>query len=631
MRCKRTFLALGLGLLVTAQEACPQTRDIFLKEECLTTTVLLVDALMDRQIQDPQHPDFGAIQCPHCNVLHTRAAEAVYPLAVAFKHTGEKKYLRSAVNLGNWLVEQQQEDGSWLETPEEWTGTTTDQLLMMVLALQILKPELSVAERDAWEATIRKAAAYLCRVMSPDFASINYCATTCASLAITHRYDPNPAYPFKAKELARQIMAKIDEDGFIQGEGDRVFRAKYGADIGYEMDMSLWGLELYARTVNDSAMHACVAASLKNHLLFVYPDGSIDGSWGIRSNKWTTFGSMTADGCQILFSLFAPEDDRYRTAAWRNLLYLRSMIKDGQIGYGPHYGLLFTERPCIYPTFARAKNLALAAELGEQKAGPVPPLPTDTGSWIKHFATMDVVVARTETFLATLSAYQYKELQKRARSKYMHRPSGGSLCNLWVQDYGLLQSSSQTEYHRWEPMHFPELGETLPLTPRIQFRDENGLFTNLYEFDGRLDYQQSHVLRISTSGELTNRDLLPGGVAYTWTHLLSDEAVEKRVDLRFHDGPRDVTIVEPIVFHPGMRFEQPDRNTVRIISPKRSFTFRLLEGDAILSMGENQDKYYAAFPSLRAYPIILRVSPREGQMSSRIRYEIRIDRDTRIP
>ncbi len=51
----------------------------------------------------------------------------------------------------------------------------------------------------------------------------------------------------------------------------------------------------------------------------------MDGSWGIRSNKWTCYGGATSDGSQVLFSLFAETDPVYRTAALRNLEYLKSL------------------------------------------------------------------------------------------------------------------------------------------------------------------------------------------------------------------------------------------------------------------------------------------------------------------
>ena len=79
----------------------------------------------------------------------------------------------------------------------------------------------------------------------------------------------------------------MDEDGFINGEGGRSHTGKSGVDLGYDMEMSLWGLGYYARCSGDSVVDAAVRRSLENHLYFIYPDGSMDGSWGIRSNKWT--------------------------------------------------------------------------------------------------------------------------------------------------------------------------------------------------------------------------------------------------------------------------------------------------------------------------------------------------------
>jgi len=146
-----------------------------------------------------------------------------------YKYTEDEKFLQAARTLGNWLIRQQFPDGSWKETPEEWTGTTTDQLLMMVLAHQNLKRYLNTSENIEWEKSIRMAADYLTEIMSPDFASINYCATTTASLSMTHKYYSDAKYLQKAKSLAGQILSKTDEDGFINAEGDRVYGEEYGS------------------------------------------------------------------------------------------------------------------------------------------------------------------------------------------------------------------------------------------------------------------------------------------------------------------------------------------------------------------------------------------------------------------
>ncbi len=596
------------------------SQQISLRSESLDTLRILVEAQSRRQISDPLDADYGAIRCPFDQVLHTRAAEAVYPMAVIAKTDNRPALREAAIRLARWLFRQQGSDGAWKETPEEWTGTTTDQLLMLVLAFPLLKEYLSAAEQSAWESSIRKAADYLSEVMTPEFASINYCTTTTASLALANRLFPQERYRRKARELADRIRAKMDDEGFICAEGDRAYEAKYGADIGYEMDMSLWGLALYARTEGDAAMLAAVRASLRSHLYFVYPSGAIDGSWGIRSNKWTTYGSQTADGCQILFSLFAGEDARYRTAGWRNLQYLRTMIRDGLIGYGPQYWELFRQPPCIYPTCMRSKNLALAAELGEQEAGEIPPLPSDQASWIRHFPTVDVVLVRTPGLMATVPAYRYKELQKLSRSKYMHRPSGGSLSNLWLEGHGFFQISSQTEYRRWEPMHFPKAENLLPLTPRIEFQDRHGYFTNLYEFDGRLSWCEGEPMMVSTAGELCDRNLLPGGVAYRWEHRFGRRSLEKKVSLRYHQGRPEVRIVEPVVRWENMFFDRTGPKLVQIRSGAKLFTFQVLEGDVQLSLGEQEDRYAWPFPSLKAFPITLKVLPPSGESRVTITY-----------
>ena len=98
---------------VAAQRAAPAS----LRSESIATARILVDTLLKLQIQDSSDADAGAIRCHACGVLHTRAAEAVYPFAVVGGRTGEPRYRRSAVALGNWLIRQQLPDGSWKETP----------------------------------------------------------------------------------------------------------------------------------------------------------------------------------------------------------------------------------------------------------------------------------------------------------------------------------------------------------------------------------------------------------------------------------------------------------------------------------------------------------------------------------
>lgn len=583
----------------------------------------LNSALLNYVQQDKHSPDYGAITCPKCNLYHTRAAEAVYPFAFEYKQTGNKTFLKAAINVGNWLIKQQKENGAWLETPEEWTGTTTDQTLMMTMAYPIVKPHLTKKESQSWLQSIEKAADYLTEVMSPQFASINYCATTTATLMYVNTLIHKTTYTNKACSLAHQIIAKMDCDYFLTGEGGRVFNVKYGVDLGYNLEMSLWGLALYARLAEDKEVNTYVEKSLESHLGFIYPDGSMDASWGIRSNKWTCFGSGTSDGCQVLFSLFMDKNDQYRTAAIKNMQFLETCIQNGIIGFGPLYYDIFDKLPCIYPTFAKAKNLAMAIAFAKADSGKLPPLPLDKKG-IHYYPTLNIATARTEQWCTTISAYTYKD-PAGERSKYMHRPVGGNICNLWLKDHGFFQASSQTIYKRWEPMSFPDMPEIRPLTPRIEFTSDLGYFTNLYEFDALLTYKEkAGSFLVSSIGELKNSKQQEGGISYRLSHDIGDNTLTKKIELIYHDVKASVAIIEPIIEYPNMTFNQVNDTTVSIQAKEKKLELTIHTKNVTLELGTDKSKYCFPYPALKAYPIILNVANKNNEPRQIIEFTYRI-------
>lgn len=596
-----------------------------LKNEYAETLVQLVDKLMAFQIMDDGNPDSGAIACPYDGVLHTRAAETVYPMTVAYLITKDGRYLEAAQKAGEWLIGQQQTNGSWKETPEEWTGTTTDQALMMMLAYEHLKAMCNAEEKHRWSVSIRKALDYLYETMRPEFASINYVATTTATLAQGYFMFNEPKYLRKAEELAHRTISKMDEDGFLNGEGGRSHSIKGGVDLGYSMEMSLWGLAFYARLARDTLVNSYVRKALRNHLSFIYPDGSMDNSWGIRSNKWTTYGGATSDGCQVLFSLFSEEDPIYATAAFRNLQCLRgSFTKNGLIGYGPMHDQLFDSSPCIYPTFTKAKNLAMAYESESGQSYQLLPLPTEKPGWIRHFKTINVIQACTQNFMLTVTAYNYKDYIGGAKSKYMYRPAGGAISNFWVKDHGYLQASSVTRYSRPEPMSFPEAPDVKSLTPRIAFEDSLGYFTNLYEFDAimELDSSGADHFKIGISGELKDENWRYGGVAYKLQYAISDSSLLKTVELTYHDAKPLIQIIEPVIAYEGMTFRQLDSRTIFLETPTRSFELRAISEGLSFELDEREEpNYWAPYPALKALPFVARIHPPKLGFTKRISYE----------
>jgi len=597
---------------------------ISLKEKFKANLLILADDLINIQNRDKENTNYGAFYCKACKDYHTRASEAVLPMAVAFKETADNKYLHAAISTGEWLIAQQKEDGSWFETPDEWTGTTTDQLLMLAASLPILKNNLTNEQFIKWKSTIKKAADWIVKNMNHEFASINYCATSTATMALVYKVISDPVYLNKADELAKLIVSKHDEDYFLTGEGNRVRGTKYGIDLGYNMDMSLWGLGLYAKLTHNENVTEVVRKALQRIIYFIYPDGSTDGSWGVRSSKWTTYGSFTADGSQILFSLFAHENSVYRTAALINMNYFMTMRKNGLLTYGLHHNEMFAGQPCIYPTFARAKNLGMAIIYGDQESGPTPSIPTQKIGWAKYFNTIDVSLIRTKNLMATVTAYRYKDIRRGADFKYMHRPSGGSITNLWVQDYGYLQASSQTEYSKWE-FNYPDVKNSLTLTPRIEFTDSNGYYTNLYEFDSHMELREANgEYIVKTFGELKDRNRWEGGVAYTLTHKFSDDYIEKSIKLRYHGQMPVISIVEPIIQNPTTRFNKIDERTVEILGGSKEFVFELVNGEGVIELGNNNEKYNQPFPALKGYPIIINVKPANDEISKEIIYRIKI-------
>ena len=601
-----------LVILIASQINSQENKKVSLKNECFKTLEVLSNTLLKLQTNEIADSNYGGLICPETNLYHSRAAEGVYPLAVMFKHIGEKKYLEASIKLGNWLITQQEAGGEWLETPWTWTGTTADQLLMMSLTYPIVEKYLTSSEKVNWEKSIKKAADFLVKNMSPDFATINYCATTPACLATTNLIFPDKAYLEKARKLSRMVLSKMNEEGFIEGEAARVGKVKYGVDPAYEFDMSFWGLELYARLTNDTVVHNEIKNALLEHLPMVYPNGVIDGSWGARCYKWTTFGSKTADGSQILFSLFSKEDNRFTTAAIRNLEYLRTMIHNGMIGSGPDYFELYETPPCNYPTFARAKNLALAVELGNQDEEILGKLPSEEIGLLKEFNTVKVALARTENFYTTISAYDYLDQLNWGEGRYSQFPSGGAACNVWVKDFGLLQTSSPTRYIQGEVIHMPELNPFLNcLTPRFEFSDSTGYYTNLYERNGMMitDKKDDNNITISVSGEMRNEKQIPGGVSYELSHTMLDKSITKKVKLKYHDNQPVISIVEPIVYKNGLEVNLLNERKVEIKYLEKTFLFEVHSGNVVIELGKDKENFWQPFPAVKTYPILLKVIP----------------------
>jgi hypothetical protein len=617
----RKYFLFAIALLFLINGSAQEIR---VKDAYAKTLLRLTGSLLSLQVKDTSNKDCGALHCSRCKVFHTRAAEAMYPFYISWTITHKDVFLASAQQCATWLIKQQRPDGSWKETPEEWTGTTTDQLLMMLLTYEGLSTRLTEQQRRLWQGAMRKAAEYLYNVMSPEFASINYVATTTATLAKAGSLLNDTRYTAKAKSLAQRVISKFDSDGFLNGEGGKSHGNKMGVDLGYNMEMSLWGLGLYAKITNDVLVNTAVKKALRSHVNFIYPDGSLDASWGIRSNKWTGYGSGTSDGCQVLFSLYADENPSYAAASLRNLSFIeKNITRSGLLGYGPMHDDVFSEQGCIYPSFTKSKNIAMAYAFETKNTRKTSSIASDKLNQLHYFKTVDVALIRTKNMMATVTGYRYKDQLAGSKGKYMFRPSGGTISHLWMEDWGFVQASSPTQYTRPEPMSFPEAPGVVPLTPRIEYTDTAGYFTNLYEFDAHFETSaRKQHFYADASGELKDKNWLTGGVGYELLHDFSDKGFEKTVKLQYHDAWPAIDIIEPFINEAGTVFTQVNDKAILISKGNQQLRFELLSGNASLTLGENKEHYWAVYPAMRAMPVTIHVKAPNGQYRALVRYSV---------
>ena len=608
-RAQRKIRALLLTLLLIPPivTADPQQQGPDLQQRYLEVLHGLCDQLVSTQITDPGDPDYGALVSPSTNPQpnprHSRAAEAVYPLAVLYRHSGDPRYRDSAIILGNWLVGLQQDDGSWGENwpgHDGWNGTTADQLISLAGALELLGPELGEDVHRAWSLAIARASDFSLDRFGPGRSNINYIPTAAVGLVLAHRAvaAPKDEWLDKAAELMTYLATQVNQDGLIVGEGK-------GVDLGYNIAQTIGFMAWYGILRNQPDTVEQAASLLKTHMHFMYPNGAIDNSWGTRSFKWTLeSGTKTAPGVHFTFALLADRDPAIRRGARLALDWLvqHALDEHDRVVYGPHAYLHENSAPpSNYGTFARAQSIATAIEYGAG-AGPTAPIPGEKKNWVKHFSSIGTAVLRSDRVMATLSAYANNR-----RYPLETAVRGGSATLVWYGGYGpngFLQASSQTIYNRIESRHMPDGIDPLPLTPRIESAGPP-YQSNLFDADARLEVSESgEAINVVTSGELRTLEE-EAGPAFTWKHEFFADGYRKTVVLDRREGLR---IVEPFVDNPGNRYALEGEDTFVITQADgQQWQLRVDSSSApfTLSHGQDRHRYYHPFPGLNAYPLHL--------------------------
>ena len=382
---------------------------------------------------------------------------------------------------------------------------------------------------------------------------------------------------------------------------------KARVDLGYNIAQSIGYIALFGLLQHDDAVLERAAGLLRAHAIFVYPNGTVDNSWGTRSFKWDyESGTKTAPGVYFTFALLADRDPAFARLGRQCLAYLNAYgMEHGWVIYGPeadnHPG---SDPPCNYPTFARAQSIALAIEYGRDAAAPAESRGSG-GALARLFPPINVAVIRTAHLMATISANG--EIGRYGRAQVSR---GGSITNLWLDDFagaGMFETSSTTIYHREEPAHMPVEKDLLSLTPRIECVRDGVYYTNLYEAEAKLAVmEESGDIKVTASGELRDVAGRSSGVAYTLTHRFYPDRIQKEFSVR-SPQTQAIRIVEPIVKAAGVAFERSADGRVLIEhagGPTWSCALTRHSTACTLSIGTDGQRYWSPFPAVECEPII---------------------------
>ncbi|SDR67806.1 hypothetical protein [Opitutus sp. GAS368] len=575
----------------------------------------LCDALVATQITDPASADCGALVCPSTNPqvhpLHSRAAEAVYPFAIAWRRTHDPRYRDAAVKLARWLIGKQQPRGAWGEAwPnfDGWAGTTADQLISLAGAYPFLRNELTPADQTAWEGAIRRAAAYI--VQAFPVGNINYHPTGAVALLLAAEAvrDPVPAWLAKADALVALTFRAVNADGLLTGEGQ-------GVDLGYNLAQSIGFLALYGILKSDESIQERAAALLRTHASFVYPNGAVDNSWGTRSYKWTyESGTKTAPGVYFTFALLADRDPDFGAAEQSCLDYLTThALHDGLVTTGPHADQHASlTPPCLYSTFARAQSIAMALTYAPGRAARGPAVRQK--NWHRFFPSVGVTVLRTDHLMATVSAYGAIDRYGRGQVS-----RGGSITNLWLEGFGatgFAQSSSVSVYRREEDIHMPDESALQPLTPRAECTIDGVYYTTLFEAEGRMSVtEEPGAVVVTTEGRLRSSTGAAAGVTYRLTHRFFGDHVTKEWTF-VSPHPQVIRLVEPFVRDPDLVVAQTAPQRVRLgFGGDKAWAFAVERAPTgnTLTCNEDATPYWSPFPGVNGRPVIVTLTTTPGQ------------------
>lgn len=569
------------------------------------------DGMLRVQINDPEHPEVhGALACPACDKIHGRCMDAVYPFLYMADTTGEEKYLEAGIAVFEWADNVTMPDGSWtvIPDPTSWKGITVFGAIALAEALHYHGHLLEEERRARWTQRLAKAGEFIYSNFTITYSNINYAATAVYGLKLLGRVLDKPEYQARSRELAGEVKNFLTVPNYLLfGEGKPIDkesqRGLMPVDLGYNVEESLSSLVMYALEENDQELLNLLSRSLEGHLEFMLPDGGWDNSWGTRQFKWSYWGSRTTDGCQPAYGLMAPVNPVFGTAAYLNTCLLQKCSGKGLLYGGLHYethGI----KPCVHHTFAHSKPLATLLNMGDKlpEINALAPLPRMEAKGVKVIREVSTWLAAKGPWRATISSYDwiYKEHAQQA--------SGGALSVLYHNRVGLILTASMAKYMMVEANNQQaNPGKDFALTPRIETHRNGIWFTNLYDLEAGVSFQEREkTIRFDIDTELQNEDrvkLEDKTGKYHLNYVFESGGVEIRArPMEQSASTFPASLVIPVVSPSGERVTQVHAQRIEIEKP--GGTVRIEANVPLIIKDTPRSRVFNMVPGVEAVPVI---------------------------
>lgn len=580
--------------------------------------------LLTYQLTGPTVDLAGAMLCPACQRCHGRSLDLIYPLVSLYVQHQDRTYLAAAERLLQWgEYHLRGPEGGWVNDKHIhlWPGTTVFAAIGLAEALyhhrEALGDEPFVAELQA---SLAYATDFILNTFTPTYGNINYAAAAAYFFELVGQQQERLDLIHKARYFAEYVLAHLSPEGLIYGEGDPreepSARGCYPIDLGYNVEVSLPMLVLYAHIGAYHELKPLLKVALDGHQRFLLADGAWDNSWGTRHYKWSYWGTRTGDGAQIAYALMADQDPGYLTVAQANLHLWETLSSQDVLASFPHGSAM----PCLEHALTHAKGLARLVDFATAIPRASEAVPAGAPPLITALSDLQTCLVQVGPWRATMTAYD----QEYADFTCTHA-MGGSLTLLHHAHLGPLIAGSLTEYQQIEKTNMVMPTELIlpPITPHWRYQDSAGqLYLNLNDPHGRIEAAiAGEKAQILTHNRLLNRkgELCPQVPApIEMRYRFESEALHIQGQVAI--APEGLIYVLPLILAEEREYERISLQELRLHTPGGWLRVQASQALDILPAPHGLRLFHPV-PGFAALPIALRIQSAEPRFLVRLSVE----------